>query len=109
ASPVVQSAIVSPTVQAKPEPKASDTELEFWRAIQSSTDAAEFEFYLEQFPEGTYAALARHKIARLKEPLEADRKEAEEKARAEAEARGRREGEEKARREAEEKAKREAA
>jgi len=53
--------------KARAEPKASETETEFWRAIQNSADAAEFEFYLEQFPEGSYAALARHKIAKLKE------------------------------------------
>jgi serine/threonine-protein kinase len=106
---------------ARPGAKASDAEIEFWRAIQNSTDAAEFEFYLEQFPDGTYAGLARHKIAKLKgaSPAEdtvrleaeaaAKRRAEEEKVRQEAEARARREAEEKARREAEEKARREAA
>jgi serine/threonine-protein kinase len=71
---------------ARPSAKASEAEIEFWRAIQNSSDAAEFEFYLEQFPEGTYASLARHKIAKLKDPGDA-RKAAEELARQEAEAR----------------------
>jgi len=103
-------------------PQASETELEFWKAIQNSTDAAEFEFYLEQFPEGTYAALARHKIARLNaqavpaaestvrleaEAAEKQRRETEEKARQEAEAKARHEAEE-ARRAAQAKAEAEA-
>jgi len=64
--PPATPAIAAP--KSKAAPQASETELEFWRAIQNSTDAAEFEFYLEQFPEGTYAGLARHKIARLSKP-----------------------------------------
>jgi serine/threonine-protein kinase len=117
-------ASLPPGAQAKPAkaaPQASETEIEFWKAIQNSTDAAEFEFYLEQFPEGTYAALARHKIARLSaqaapatdttvrleaEAAEKQRREAEERARKEAEAKARQEAEAKARHEAEEKAKR---
>ena len=97
-----------PSQRSRPEAKASEAEVEFWRAIQASADPAEFEFYLEQFPEGTYAPLARHKIAKLNEPLEAARREAEEKARADAEAKARREAEAKARHEAEEQARREA-
>jgi len=97
--------------KSRAAPQASETELEFWRAIQNSTDAAEFEFYLEQFPDGTYAGLARHKIARLTKPpvpdaqdtvrLEAEAqaklREAEEKARFEAAAKAKREADEKAR------------
>src|SRR5262249_5122111 len=48
-------------------PRASDTELEFWRSIQSSTDAAENRGYLEKFPRGAYAELARLRMARLPE------------------------------------------
>jgi serine/threonine-protein kinase len=89
-------------------PKASEAEVEFWRAIQNSTDPAEIEFYLEQFPDGTYAQLARHKIAKLREPAGAARRESEETVRLEAQARARREAEEQARQEAEEQARREA-
>jgi hypothetical protein len=118
-----------PAQPPKAAPQASETEIEFWKAIQNSTDAAEFEFYLEQFPEGTYAALARHKIARLRNvagpdvndtvrlqaQAEAKRKELEAQeaaalqARAEAEAKARWEAAEKAQREAAAKAQREAA
>ncbi|MDP6705249.1 MAG: caspase family protein [Alphaproteobacteria bacterium] len=41
-------------------------ELEFWAAIKDDTDPAVFEAYLEQFPKGTFAALARIKIRKLK-------------------------------------------
>lgn len=37
-------------------PRASDTELAFWRSMQDSTDPAEFSLYLEQFPGGAYPA-----------------------------------------------------
>ena len=43
-----------------------DAELEFWRAVKDSTDPEEFELYLEQFPHGIYAALAKRKIAKLR-------------------------------------------
>jgi hypothetical protein len=94
----------TPAPKPKAAPQASETELEFWRAIQNSTDADEFEFYLEQFPEGTYAGLARHKIARLRNAPAPD---AQTTVRLEAEAQARqREAEEKERqREAEEQAK----
>src|SRR6185436_849227 len=102
---------VAPKPKTREAPKASETELEFWRAIQNSSDAAEFEFYLEQFPEGTYAALARHKIARLRSAAAAPsedsvrlaaeaaekQRRAEEQAREEAAQRERLEAEERAR------------
>jgi serine/threonine-protein kinase len=113
-------AVVAPKPKAKAESKASEAEVEFWRAIQNSADPAEFEFYLEQFPDGTYAGLARHKIAKLKgaSPAEdtvrleaeaaAKRRAEEEKARQEAEQAKREAEEKKARREAQERAQREA-
>lgn len=52
-------------VVADSGPRASDTELEFWRAIQNSTDAGEYQVYLQKFPKGAYAELARIRIARL--------------------------------------------
>jgi len=121
-------ATTPPIPAPKPAPgvQASEAEVEFWKAIQNSTDAAEFEFYLEQFPGGIYAGLARHKIARLnatpvpiaettvslEAAAAAKRREAEEKARQEAEAQAKREAElqaaAKARRDAAEKARQEA-
>ncbi len=40
-------------------------ELSFWDSIKSSTDPADFQAYLEQYPKGRFAALARN---RLKQP-----------------------------------------
>jgi len=98
-----------PKAKAKPDARASEAEVEFWRSIQNSTDPDEIDFYLEQFPDGTYAQLARHKVAKLREPIEAERRAAEQKARQEEEEKARRESEEKAKRDALENAKREAA
>ena len=43
-------------------------EVLFWRSIKDSADRADFEAYLRQFPDGTFAALARNRIAALGEP-----------------------------------------
>ena len=37
----------------------------FWESVKDSTHVADFEAYLEQFPGGTYEALARNRLARL--------------------------------------------
>lgn len=50
--------------------KGGDAEVEFWRSIQNSTDPAEFEIYLDEFPQGTYAQLARVKLAKLRQPVQ---------------------------------------
>jgi serine/threonine-protein kinase len=72
-----------------------EVELEFWRAIKDGNDPDDFDLYVQQFPTGIYAALAKRKIAKLRgEPLddssvkarEQEKKEQEEAARREAEA-----------------------
>jgi serine/threonine-protein kinase len=86
-----------------------EVELEFWRAIKDGNDPDDFELYVQQFPNGIYAALAKRKIAKLRGvPLEEstakakeqEKKEMEEVARREAEAKSKLEAE-KARLEAE--------
>ena len=113
--PVLAMTMADARARAKPETSVSDAELEFWRAIQNSGDAREFEFYLERYPDGNYAQLARHKVEKLRQlpgqgqdRQEKTRREAEAKAKREAEAKARREAEEQARREAEDRRKREA-
>ena len=118
-------AMAMPKAASKPEARASDTELEFWRSIQNRDDLDELELYVDQFPHGAYSQLARLKIAKLRQTpgqdgqstvrLEAEaaalakqKAEAEEQARREAEAKAQREAEERVRREAEVRAKREA-
>jgi serine/threonine protein kinase len=97
---------------------------DFWRSISESVDPDDYHFYLEKFPQGIHAELARRKIAkltgpgreigwrlsekdnqaaleRLREKADDERREAEERARAEAEAQSQRDAREKARHEAE--------
>jgi serine/threonine-protein kinase len=73
---------------------SQEVELEFWRAIKDGNDPDDFELYVQQFPSGIYAALAKRKIAKLKgvapeetsaKAKEQEKKEAEEAAQREAE------------------------
>jgi serine/threonine-protein kinase len=76
---------------------SQEVELEFWRAIKDGNDPDDFELYVQQFPSGIYAALAKRKIAKLrgvapeetgakaKAAAEQEKKEAEEAAKREAE------------------------
>ena len=50
--------VAAPTGQA-------DLELAFWSAIADSSNPADFEAYLEQFPEGTFVPLAHNRLAML--------------------------------------------
>ncbi len=49
----------------------SATELAFWDAIKNSTSADDYRAYLEKYPNGEFAGLARRRLA----PLEANEKE----------------------------------
>src|SRR5437868_3719605 len=75
-----------------------EVELEFWRGIKDGNDPDDFELYVQQFPTGIYAALAKRKIVKLKggtqsgqedaaKQAEQEKREAAEAARKEAEAR----------------------
>lgn len=44
---------------------SSAVEIEFWKSIKDSSDPDEFELYIAKFPNGTYADLARRKLAKL--------------------------------------------
>ena len=70
------SAGVAPSTGGSP-PVASDgvlspvraqQETVFWQSIQDSADAPDFEAYLELFPTGTFAPLARNRLAALRAP-----------------------------------------
>lgn len=52
----------TPTVSTPAPTVAVDKEAMFWDTIKHSTDAADFEAYLEQYPKGAFAALARVKV-----------------------------------------------
>ena len=72
-------------------PRSKASELEFWRSIKDGNDPADFDLYVEQFPSGIYAALARRRAAKLRGMASGgqgeERREIEEAARREAEAR----------------------
>ncbi len=55
--------------------RAIDREVVFWQSISESTRIGDFEAYLRQFPEGTFAGLARVRLSELK-PKKLDRKNA---------------------------------
>ena len=76
---VAQVAGPGPTVAAAAEPPASpagaasppvsaEFELVFWQSIANSTNPADFEAYLQQFPNGGFRALAQNRLAALQSP-----------------------------------------
>jgi hypothetical protein len=52
-------------VAAPPETPAADRELAFWESVKDSHDPADFQAYLDQYPGGTFAALAHNRLAAL--------------------------------------------
>lgn len=65
-----QAAIIAPTIPNPPSSTSqedrgmsNDTERLFWESIKDSTNKADFDAYLRQFPTGVFAALARNRIA----------------------------------------------
>jgi formylglycine-generating enzyme required for sulfatase activity len=61
----VQAQPASTPPVAAPAP-ALDREALFWQSIQASTNAADFEEYVRQFPSGVFAGIARNRIASLR-------------------------------------------
>jgi formylglycine-generating enzyme required for sulfatase activity len=51
-----------------PQDGEAQYELEFWQSIKDSTDAADYEAYLEAYPNGKFAPLARSRAQRYKKP-----------------------------------------
>jgi len=61
-------ALAAPVVASRPvgpPPGVGDKETVFWQSIQSSANVADFQAYLEQYPNGTFAMLARNRLAAL--------------------------------------------
>jgi serine/threonine-protein kinase len=56
----------SATPPPVPKTESSEAEKEFWEEVKDSEEAEDFELYLEQFPNGEFAAVARQKMAALK-------------------------------------------
>ena len=67
-------AAVPPAVSAqqhRPPPATAEQENLFWQSIADSTNPAEFEAYLAQFPNGVFRALAEVRLAALRSPSNA--------------------------------------
>src|SRR5688572_17256152 len=94
--PRPQAAVGSGGTQTGTQAGNQEVELEFWRAIKDGNDPDDFELYVQQFPNGIYAALAKRKIGKLRgaaeeetsiEAKRQEQKEAQEAAQREAVAR----------------------
>ena len=57
----------SPAGAASP-PASPELDGLFWQSIMNSTNPADFEAYLQQFPSGVFRALAQNRLATLREP-----------------------------------------
>jgi len=62
-----QAAVKAPSPPAAPPSLATETV--FWQSIAQSSNPADFEEYLRQFPQGQFAGLARNHLALLRHPL----------------------------------------
>jgi hypothetical protein len=56
---------ITPPAPAQPSP---DPETVFWQSIGQSTNAADFDEYLRQYPQGRFAGLAHNRLAALRPP-----------------------------------------
>jgi serine/threonine protein kinase len=56
----------SATPPPVPQTETSEAEKEFWAEVKDSAEAEDFGLYLEQFPNGEFAEIARQKMAALK-------------------------------------------
>ena len=66
---LVVNVTVNVTTAAVSAPSAApDREGLFWMSIKDSTDPAAFEAYLKQYPQGTFAPLARQRLAAVSQP-----------------------------------------
>ena len=69
-APGASAAAVAAPEQSAGAPAAATAEQEilFWQSIANSTNAADFEAYLAQFPNGVFSALAQGRLAALRSP-----------------------------------------
>ena len=61
----------------KPAPAQASAEITFWNSIQNSDSIGQFDAYLKQYPEGTFAALAMVRKTELQKKLQDARREAQ--------------------------------
>ena len=58
-------AAIAPKAQAQQAQPGNEAEIAFWNSIKDSQTAAEFEAYLQAFPNGLFAPLARLRVQQL--------------------------------------------
>ena len=63
--PTAESVTVDAGEPAAPADASAGAETVFWQSIMNSTDPADFEDYLRQFPDGTFVRLARRRMEAL--------------------------------------------
>ena len=59
----VLAAALAPHAAAQASEAALRAEIVFWETVRASNDAADYRAYLEQYPNGKFAALARNRLA----------------------------------------------
>ena len=69
AVPSAPPAVSAPRQQSPPA--SADQETVFWQSISTSTDPADFEAYLEVFPNGVFRRLAENRLRSLRSPTNA--------------------------------------
>ena len=65
------SAAAGPAQQQQASPARAEQETVFWQSIANSTDPADFEAYLEVFPNGVFRRLAENRLRSLRSPTNA--------------------------------------
>lgn len=62
--------VKKPAVEAvtRPLPAPLQVEMEFWRAIANSRQAGDYQAYLQKYPSGQFAPLAKERLSRLSQP-----------------------------------------
>lgn len=60
-----QTAALSTQGTTRPAPQGPNKEVLFWQSVKDSSDAASYRAYLEQYPNGTYAGLAKVRVRGL--------------------------------------------
>jgi hypothetical protein len=58
----------APAAPAFPQPSTREVELAFWNSIKDSGNPGAYRSYLQQFPNGSFAPLARLRIEELQQP-----------------------------------------
>ena len=70
-SAVVSTPAAVSAAQQQPPPPSAEQETVFWQSIANSTDPADFEAYLEVFPNGVFRRLAENRLRSLRSPTNA--------------------------------------